>query len=114
MTISARMRAVEDEIRAAFTKLNAVFLPSRPNKRTPSRPRPLDHKLAISVGRSIVTGIKSGWSKERTKAEATRKAKALAVRYGVAGLSAEFEKKVERWIDAAFQRGGLNAALRQG
>lgn len=101
--LSDRVREIQEEAKTIFGQMNDEFSPLPPRNRAPLRPRPLDDKISISVGRTIAFSQRHGWDRDRTTAMAVAKATEIARRHGLAELSPEILNRIDRKVSRRLQ-----------
>ncbi len=107
--VSARLAEVRRELHERVEALNKRIMPDyhpRPvahgRKKLPLKPRPVEDKLAIAAGRSIVAGLAARWTPQQTFSEAIKAATKLAKKYGVNELPSSVVEKIKKTVRIRF------------
>jgi hypothetical protein len=109
-----RLREIRVRIRELCACLQKEFMPVVAPRVRPKRSRPVEDKLAISVGRAVVAGLKTGWDQTRIENEALARAAAVAGRCGQDTAASDFSQRVREIIRSALEkhsrvRGGVSS-----
>lgn len=107
--VSARLADVNRELHERVEALNRRIMPDyqpKPavhgRKKLPLKPRPVEDKLAIAAGRSIVAGLAAKWTPQQTLAEAIKAATKLAKKYGIDTLPSAVVEKIKKTVRMRF------------
>ena len=107
--ISARLSEVNRELHERVEAMNKRIMPDyQPKtaayrrKKSPLKPRPVEDKLAIAAGKSIVAGLAAKWTPQQTLAEAIKTATKLAKKYKIDKLPPSVVERIEKKVRIRF------------
>jgi fructose-1-phosphate kinase PfkB-like protein len=108
-SLSARRALVQQELDERLAAMNKVIMPDyqpKPaaygRKKSPLKPRPVEDKLAIAAGKSIVAGLAAKWTPQQTLAEAIKAATKLAKKYKIDKLPPSVLERIEKKVRIRF------------
>jgi hypothetical protein len=107
--ISARLSEVNRELHERVEAMNKRIMPdyqpkpaAHGRKKSPLKPRPVEDKLTIAAGKTIVAGLAAKWTPQQTFAQAVKSATTLARKYGLDTLPASVVEKITKKVQLRF------------
>jgi hypothetical protein len=97
-----RMGQIRQEARDICSELDSHFKPLVKQNSISHRTRPLDDRLAISLGRTVSKALRLGWDREKTTQEALKKATTIAQKNALPELPEDFVSKVASSVSSRF------------
>jgi hypothetical protein len=108
-SLSARRALVQHELNERLAAMNKWIMPdyhptpaANGRKKLPLKPRPVEDKLAIAAGRSIVAGLAAKWTPQQTFSEAIKAATKLAKKYKIDKLPPSVVRQIEKKVRLRF------------